>query len=100
MFRHHIAIRNNKNRKEHSIQAPTEVALKVEIRKKDEEVIKRKVCQRGRILYDLKESHEQGIIVPLNIILLEIAIKGRKRQKLWKGSPKVKLKMDSVGLHF
>ena len=42
MFWHHMAIRNNRNQKEHSIQALVEVTLKVEITKMEEEVIKRK----------------------------------------------------------
>ena len=46
---------------------------------KEEEVIKRKVCQRKRILQDLKESHGHVIIVDLNITSLEIVIKGRER---------------------
>ena len=53
MFWHQMAIRNG-NQKEHSVQALVEVALKVEIRKNEEEVSKRKVCERRRILRDLK----------------------------------------------
>ena len=87
-----MAIRNNGNQNEHSIQALVEVALKVEIRKKEEEVIKRKVCK--------EESHGCDITVDLNIISLEIVIKGRNRQKLWKMSLNLKLKMGSVGLLF
>ena len=45
-----LASHGYKKQKEHSIQALVEVDLKVEIRKKEEDVIKRKVCQRRRIL--------------------------------------------------
>ena len=45
MFWHYMARRNNGNQKEHSIQAMVEMALKMEIRKKEEEVIKKKVCK-------------------------------------------------------
>ena len=101
MFWHHIAIRNNGNQKEHSVQAMVEVALKVEIRKKEEEVRREKSLpiQRKRILQDLKESHERVIIMDLNIISLEIMINEESSgQKLWKMGLKVKLKMNSVGL--
>ena len=99
MLWHHMAIRNNGNQEEHSIQAIYGGGGSKN-GDKEEEVIKRKVCQTKRILYDLKESHEHVIIVDLNIISLEIVMKGRKRQNLWKMGLKVKLKMDSVGLQF
>ena len=73
-----MARRNNGNQKQHSIQAMVEVAPKMETRKKEEEVIKRKVCQRKKILQDQKESHEHVIIMDLNIISVEIVIKGTK----------------------
>ena len=61
---------------------------------------KEKILPKKKNLLGPKESHGHVIIVDLNIISLEIVIKGRKRQKLWKMGPKVKLKMDSVGLQF
>ena len=79
IFWHHMAIRNNENQKEPSVQALVEVALEVEIRKKGEAVLKRKVCQRRRILQDLKKSHGHVITVDLNIISFEVVIKGKKR---------------------
>ena len=50
MFWHHMAIRNNGNQKEHSIQAMVEMAPKVEIRKKQEEVLKRKSAKEKNSL--------------------------------------------------